>query len=74
MVEKRPFDVLNNALGKSVLVRMKGSTEFRGTLGSFDQHINLVLEEAEELEGGQTKIKIGTIFLRGDTIVFVSPA
>jgi small nuclear ribonucleoprotein len=74
MAEKRPFDVLNNALGNNVLIRMKSNFEIRGTLSSFDVHMNLVLENAEELHDGESKRKLGTALVRGDTIIYVSPA
>ncbi len=74
MTEKRPFDVLNAALNKNVLVKLKGDVEVRGTLASFDVHMNLVIEDGEELKGGEMKRKLGTVLLRGDTIVYVSPA
>jgi len=74
LVEKRPFDVLNNALNNNVLVALKNKKELRGTLVSFDVHMNIVLENAEELEEGETKRKLGTMFVRGDTIIFISPA
>lgn len=74
MAEKRPFDVLNNALGNNVLIKLKGEVELRGTLGSFDVHMNLVLENAEEMRNGELKRKLGTVLLRGDTIVFVAPS
>lgn len=74
MTEKRPFDVLNAALNKNVLVKLKGDVEVRGTLASFDVHMNLVIEDGEELKSGELKRKLGTVLLRGDTIVYVSPA
>ena len=74
MAEKRPFDILNNALNNNVLIRLKGDVEVRGTLSSFDIHMNIVLENAEELKNGELKRKIGTVLLRGDTVVFISPA
>ena len=74
MAEKRPFDILNNALEKNVLVRLKGDVEIRGTLSSFDVHMNLVIENGEELRDGEVKRKLGTVLLRGDTVVFVSPS
>ncbi len=74
MVEKRPFDVLNGALNKNVLVKLKGDVEVRGVLMSFDVHMNLVLDGSEELKNGELKRKLGTVLLRGDTVVFVSPA
>jgi small nuclear ribonucleoprotein len=73
MTEKRPFDVLNNALGNPVLIRLKGGVEVRGTMVSYDVHMNLVLENAEHLENGEVKRKLGTMLVRGDNIVFISP-
>ncbi|MFH1106611.1 MAG: LSM domain-containing protein [Candidatus Micrarchaeota archaeon] len=74
MVEKRPFDVLNNSLNKNVLVRLKGDVEVRGVLASFDVHMNIVIENGEELRDGEVKRKLNTVLLRGDTVVFISPA
>ncbi|MBI3588393.1 small nuclear ribonucleoprotein [Candidatus Micrarchaeota archaeon] len=70
----RPFDILNRALSKNVLVKLKGDVEIRGTLASFDVHMNVVIENGEELKNGELKRKLGTVLLRGDTIVFVSPS
>ncbi len=72
--EKRPFDVLNNALNNSVLIRLKGGIEVRGTMASYDVHMNIVLEGAEHLENGELRRKLGTMLVRGDNIVFISPA
>jgi len=74
MAEKRPFDVLNNALNNSVLIRLKGGMELRGTMASYDVHMNLVLENTDQLENGELKRKLGTVLLRGDSVVFISPA
>ncbi|HLB71368.1 MAG: LSm family protein [Candidatus Methanoperedens sp.] len=68
----RPLDILNNALNKSVLVRLKGAREFRGELQGYDMHMNLVLANAEEMKDSETK-KLGTVVVRGDNIVFISP-
>lgn len=73
VAEKRPFDILNNSLNGNVLVKLKGDVEIRGTLASFDVHMNLVIENGEELKNGELKRKLGTVLLRGDTVVFVSP-
>lgn len=71
---KRPFDVLNAALNRKVLIKLKGNVEVRGELESFDVHMNLVLANAEELNNeGDVKKKIGTVLLRGDTVVYISP-
>ncbi|MCZ7372679.1 MAG: LSm family protein [Candidatus Methanoperedens sp.] len=68
----RPLDILNNALNKSVLVRLKGAREFRGELQGYDMHMNLVMANAEEIKENESK-KLGTVVVRGDNIVFISP-
>ena len=69
----RPLDALNNARNKRVLVDLKNNKQYVGKLKSFDIHINVVLEDAEEHVDGQVKRKLGVIFIRGDTITFISP-
>ena len=71
---ERPLDLLNMSKGKEVLVQVKGDKQYVGTLKAFDIHINVVLDNAKELENGEVKKSIGLTFLRGDTIVFISPA
>jgi len=71
---ERPLDLLNNSKGKEVLVNLKGEKQFVGTLLAFDIHINLVLDNTKEMQNGEVKRNIGLSFLRGDTIVFISPA
>ena len=73
MEPARPLDTLNRARGKRVIVELKNQKQFIGTLVAFDIHINVVLDEAEEREAGELKRKLGTVFLRGDTITIISP-
>ena len=74
MQQERPFDLLNKAIGQKVLIRLKSGMRIRGKVSSFDAHMNMVLEDAEELgDNGDSKAKLGTILLRGGNIVFVSP-
>ncbi|MBW6518685.1 MAG: small nuclear ribonucleoprotein [ANME-2 cluster archaeon] len=70
---KRPLDILNNTLGKSVIIKLKGERIFRGTLEGYDIHMNLVLENAEELKEGESEKKLGTVVVRGDNVVYISP-
>ncbi|MBU1120259.1 small nuclear ribonucleoprotein [Candidatus Micrarchaeota archaeon] len=70
---ERPFDLLNEAVGKEVIVVLKGDKHFRGMLKSFDVHMNIVLENAEELLDGQPKTKYGKLILRGDNVILISP-
>ncbi|MDE1833655.1 MAG: small nuclear ribonucleoprotein [Candidatus Micrarchaeota archaeon] len=72
-MDQRPFDLLNKVLGQQVLVRLKNNVAIRGRMVSFDAHMNVVMENAEELNDGELKAKLGTILLRGGNIIFVSP-
>ncbi|MAG22260.1 MAG: small nuclear ribonucleoprotein [Candidatus Diapherotrites archaeon] len=69
----RPFDLLNEAIGKEVLVMLKGNIQVRGTLKAFDVHMNIVLESAEQLENGEAKTKYGKLMVRGDNVILISP-
>jgi len=55
------------------MVELKNGKQFLGKLRSFDIHINTVLEDAEERADGEVKRKIGSAFIRGDTIILISP-
>ena len=70
----RPLDLLNSAKGKEILVQLKDGKQFVGTLLAFDIHINVVLEGAKAVENGEQTTSYGLTFLRGDTIVFISPS
>jgi len=74
METARPLDALNAARNKRVICELKNSKQFIGKLKAFDIHVNVVLEEAEERVDGEVKRKLGVIFIRGDTITFISPA
>ena len=71
---ERPLDLLNQAKGKEVLVQLKGDRQFVGTLLAFDMHINIALDNAKEMVNSEVRKNIGLTFLRGDTIIFISPS
>jgi len=73
MTQERPFDLINKSIGQQVLIRLKNGTDIRGKVVSFDAHMNMVIEGAEELEEGNMRAKLGTILLRGGNILFISP-
>ena len=72
---QKPFDLLSKSLDQRVLIKLKGGRELRGKLRGFDQHMNLVLENAEEVvHGDEENIKnLGTIIVRGDNVIIISP-
>ena len=71
---ERPLDLLNDAKGKEVIVQLKGKRQFVGTLLAFDIHINVVLDNAREIQDNEIKRNISLVFLRGGTIIFISPS
>ncbi len=71
---ERPLDMLNASRGKEILLQLKNDKQIVGTLVAFDIHINIVLDNAKELENNEIKRNIGLTFVRGDTIIFISPA
>jgi small nuclear ribonucleoprotein len=70
----RPLDTLNKARNKKVIVELKNNKQFIGDLKAFDIHINVVLENAEERVDNEVKRKLGSVFIRGDTITIISTA
>lgn len=74
MEESRPLDALNHARNKTVMVDLKNNYRYVGKLKAFDIHINTVLEDADEYQNGELKRKVGTVFIRGDTITIITPA
>ena len=73
----KPLELLSKSLDMRVLIKLKGGRELRGKLRGFDQHMNLVLESAEEVrkgeEGKEVIINVGTIIVRGDNVIIISP-
>ena len=57
--------------GKVVLLRLRNTQTIQGVLRDFDIHMNLTLEDAEDISDGKTA-KLGKILLRGDNILLLS--
>jgi small nuclear ribonucleoprotein len=66
-------EILEQNLGRVVLVRLKGGKSLRGKLKGFDQHLNLVLEETEDTTQVENQKSLGLIIVRGDNVVLISP-
>ena len=65
--------ILEESLEKFVLVRLRGGKKLRGKLKGFDQHLNLLLEETADITNAEKARKLGTIILRGDNVILISP-
>ena len=63
---------MKKAINKTVLIKLRNGVELRGRLRGFDLHLNVLLDDAEELMDKEV-IKRGLVLIRGDTIVLISP-
>ena len=63
--------LMNNSKDKVVLLRLRNTKTIQGTLKDFDIHMNLTLENAEDISDEKHE-KLGKILLRGDNILTVS--
>ena len=65
--------ILDESINKVVLIKLKGNKTIRGSLLGFDQHMNLLLDQSEEIPSeGDTK-SLGSIVVRGDNVIMISP-
>ena len=72
IVMAKPFDLLNELVGKNAVIGLKGNKEVRGKIVAFDIHMNLYLSSAKvSLEEGSKEVP--KIFLRGDSVVYIHP-
>ena len=72
METARPLDMLNSVRNKRVICELKNGKQLVGNLKAFDIHINVTLEDTEERVDGKVSRKLGSIFIRGDTIILIS--
>ena len=72
------MELLQKSIGAQVLVELKGKRKIKGRLRGFDQHLNLILEDADEIAfnpetNEETIEQVQTVVVRGDNVVIVSP-
>mmetsp|Transcript_15527 Transcript_15527/g.21818 ORF Transcript_15527/g.21818 Transcript_15527/m.21818 type:complete len:100 (-) Transcript_15527:69-368(-) len=83
---EEPLDLIRLSLDERIYVKCRGGIELRGKLHAYDQHLNMVLGNVEEVitsveineetyeEIVQTqKRKMELLFVRGDAVILVSP-
>ncbi len=73
LARETTFDILGEYLETSVMVKLKSGKKLKGVLKSYDQHLNLILNETEEMNEERTR-RLGMVLIRGDTVVVISPA
>lgn len=66
-----PMKFLHRALDRRISLLLKDGRVLAGKLDGYDDYLNLVLEETEEeMDGGRKRL--GTVIVRGNTIVSLS--
>jgi len=63
--------LMSNSKDKVVLIKLRNSKTIQGILKDFDIHMNLTLEDAEDISDEKPE-KLGKILIRGDNILLVS--
>eukprot|EP00442_Polarella_glacialis_P013714 CAMPEP_0115095194 /NCGR_PEP_ID=MMETSP0227-20121206/28845_1 /TAXON_ID=89957 /ORGANISM="Polarella glacialis, Strain CCMP 1383" /LENGTH=95 /DNA_ID=CAMNT_0002488415 /DNA_START=70 /DNA_END=357 /DNA_ORIENTATION=+ len=86
MSVEEPLDLIRLSIDERIFIKCRGDREIRGRLHAYDQHLNMVLSEVEEIAyvkedvpgKDEPEIKahrrgIEMIFVRGDSVILVSP-
>ena len=63
--------LMNNSKDKVISIRLRNTKTIQGILKDFDIHMNLTLDDAEDISGEKSE-KLGKILLRGDNVLLVS--
>lgn len=66
----RPKDILVASLEKTIIVKLKSQKLIRGTLNSFDQHLNLYLTNSYEMRESNP-VPLGDVVIRGDNVIML---
>lgn len=70
---KNPLHILQNAMGSTIILRLKDGTEYKGLLKEIDAYMNMILEDATEIMDGSPVAKYNEIFIRGNNLLFIKP-
>ncbi|XP_074602580.1 U6 snRNA-associated Sm-like protein LSm3 [Brevipalpus obovatus] len=83
---EEPLDLIRLSLDERIYVKMRNGRELKGHLHAYDQHLNMVLSEVEEIITNVeideetyeevykiTKRNLPMLFVRGDGVILVSP-
>ena len=67
-----PLNVMEKSVQRNVTLLLKDGRTLNGKLVGYDEYMNMVLEDTEDSKDDQVK-RIGTVVLRGNNIVSMSP-
>ena len=67
-----PLALLEKSIDKRVSLLLKDNRTLEGKLTGYDDYMNMVLEDTEERTSEQER-RLGTVILRGNNVVSISP-
>jgi small nuclear ribonucleoprotein len=67
-----PTKILENSMNKKISLLLKDSRILEGKLVGFDDYMNMVMENTEETFNDEVR-RLGTIIIRGNNVVSISP-
>lgn len=83
---KEPLDLIRLSLDERIYVKLRSDRELRGKLHAYDQHLNMILGDVEEIVTTveiddetyeeivrTTRRTVPFLFVRGDGVILVSP-
>lgn len=83
---KEPLDLIRLSLDERIYVKLRSDRELRGKLHAYDQHLNMILGEVEEVTTSveiddetyeeivrTSRRTVPYLFVRGDGVILVSP-
>ena len=69
---KTPGDFIKETVRKPVIVKLNNGHDYRGSLVCLDGFLNVVLQDAEEYQGGNSVASYGEVFLRGNNVLYIN--
>jgi len=67
-----PLALLEKSTNKKISLLLKDNRVLEGKLTGYDEYMNMVIEETEERTADQTR-RLGTVILRGNNVVSITP-
>lgn len=68
---KRPLTELQKSTKKLVTIRLKNEVEYKGKMDNVDSYMNIIMTDAEELQGGRVIANYGRVIVRGNNVLFI---
>jgi len=72
MIMPMPLEILERSLNKKINLLLKDGRTLTGILNGFDDYMNMVLNDTEEVFNEEKK-RLGMVVLRGNNVVSIAP-